>query len=132
MESLSSSGIRVLRYCHITDVALDQPKKESLASRFFGKREPGKESQDSAEATKTNTGENTETADPPKYSVEWFLLPKPENSAHLLEKLAFDMAKDVLKDCDEPIDSAVEKLIRKHFSVLQQQYKPKTFVYENG
>ncbi|EDO06000.1 SmORF protein [Babesia bovis T2Bo] len=77
-----------------TDVAKEQPKKESLDNRFPRKNE-----------------------EPPMYSVEWYLLPEPENRACLLEKLPFDVAKDVPEDCDEPIDSAVEKRIRKFFSL---------------
>nr|BAN64594.1 small open reading frame [Babesia bovis] len=101
-----------------TEVAQEQPKKEPFSSRFFGKNEePAAESQEILEPENADTKEDSETAGPPRYSVEWYLLPKLENRAQLLEKLPFDVAKDVPRDYDEPIDAALEKRIRKFFSL---------------
>ncbi|EDO05226.2 SmORF protein [Babesia bovis T2Bo] len=96
-----------------TDISQEQ-FKDLVESRFSVKvAEHGTESQNVLKPRETDT----EGEEPPMFSVEWYLLPKPENRACLLEKLPFDMAKDVPEDCDEPIDAALEKRIRKFFSL---------------
>ncbi|EDO05470.1 SmORF protein [Babesia bovis T2Bo] len=87
-----------------TEVAQEKPRKESLDSGFFHKND------------KPST-ELPEVEESPMCSVEWYLLPKPENRVCLLEKLPFDVAKDVPWDCDEPIEPSLEKRIRKFFSL---------------
>ncbi|EDO07800.1 SmORF protein [Babesia bovis T2Bo] len=97
-----------------TDVAQEQPKKESVVSGSFRK---GEESATKPHKLPERNKTYIDPEEPPMFSIEWYLLPKPENRAYLLEKLPFDVAKDVPEDCDEPIDPALEKRIRKFFSL---------------
>ncbi|EDO07002.1 SmORF protein [Babesia bovis T2Bo] len=90
-----------------TDVAKDQPKKESLVSRFFGKGEQ-------------RATEPQQVSDPPKYSVEWYLLPEPESRKELREELPYHFLLAVPEDCNQPILPVVEKRIRKFLSMTPQ------------
>ncbi|EDO06377.1 SmORF protein [Babesia bovis T2Bo] len=79
-----------------TDVSQEEPKKESLVSGFSGT-------------------EDEHGTEPPKFSLEWYLLPKPENRAALRYVLPRSLAKDVPEDYNKPIDPALGKVIRKYF-----------------
>nr|BAN64780.1 small open reading frame [Babesia bovis] len=99
-----------------TDVAQEQPKKESFVRRFFGKRE-----EPATKPVEVQRPENTETGEPAKFSVEWYLLPKPENREQLRDKLPLDVVICVPKDCNEPILPVIEKKIRDFFSLSEQE-----------
>ncbi|EDO06184.1 SmORF protein [Babesia bovis T2Bo] len=104
-----------------TEVAQEQPKKESFVSRFFGKNEKSAtKSHDVSEPTKIDTQKHSDTGHP-KYDVEWYLLPKPENRAALRGILSWFMARDVPEDCNVPISPKLEKRIREHFSWIEQK-----------
>ncbi|EDO07147.1 SmORF protein [Babesia bovis T2Bo] len=49
--------------------------------------------------------------------LQWFLLPKPENRAALLELLPSDVAALVSKDCNKPVTTIVENYIWKYFNL---------------
>ncbi|EDO05206.1 SmORF protein [Babesia bovis T2Bo] len=99
-----------------TDVAQEQPKKESFLGRFFGKKpEAATKRVEVQEKENSDSEEDIETGEPSNYSVEWYLLPKPLNRAILRYLLPSSLAKKVPEDCNEPIDSLVENEIRKHF-----------------
>ncbi|EDO06185.1 SmORF protein [Babesia bovis T2Bo] len=99
-----------------TEVAQEQPKKESFVSRFFGKNEKSAtKSHYISEPKKITTQENTDTAHLLMFPLEWYLLPYPINRKYLLKALPFDLAKKVPEDCNEPIDPKVEERIREFF-----------------
>ncbi|EDO07150.1 SmORF protein [Babesia bovis T2Bo] len=101
-----------------TDVAQEQPKKESFLSRFFGKKEStATKPVEEKEASSHNTQGYSDPNDPPKYSVEWYLLPKPENRAALRKALPSDIAEMVPKDYKRRIWSALEGCIIKFFKI---------------
>ncbi|EDO06097.1 SmORF protein [Babesia bovis T2Bo] len=96
------------------EVVPEQPKKESLGSGFSRKNEePSTKPVEVKETTKIETQDHSETTEPPKYSVEWYLLPKPESRAALRYFLPTVLANTVPKNCNEPILPVVEKRIRK-------------------
>nr|BAN64200.1 small open reading frame [Babesia bovis]BAN65124.1 small open reading frame [Babesia bovis] len=98
-----------------TDIAPEQPKKESFLSRFFGKNEKSAtKSHDVSEPTKIDTQKHSETG-LPKYDVEWYLLPKPENRAALRSFLPWYLSLSVPYDCNEAIETEVEQDIREYF-----------------
>ncbi|EDO05210.1 SmORF protein [Babesia bovis T2Bo] len=98
-----------------TDVAQEQPKKESFVSRFFGKKEEAKTQPVEVQQEEiTKAQENTDAEEPPKYSVEWYLLPKPQNRKHLRDKLPYDLAYFVQRNCNSPISPEVEREIREY------------------
>ncbi|EDO06732.1 SmORF protein [Babesia bovis T2Bo] len=108
-----------------TDVAQEQPKKESLVSRFFGKRDNfTTKSHEKAIPMKTKSQENTDKTDPPKYSLDWYLLPKPENRDALCYILPHDLLDALPEDCNEPIEPPLEKRIRERFSRIEKQQRP--------
>ncbi|EDO06631.1 SmORF protein [Babesia bovis T2Bo] len=101
-----------------SDVAQEQPKKESFLSRFFGKKEEAKtQPVEVQERDNTDGKEDIETGEPPRYSVEWHLLPKPENRAALRSFLPRSLSRKVPEDCNEPIGPKLEKQIRNYFSL---------------
>ncbi|EDO07001.1 SmORF protein [Babesia bovis T2Bo] len=101
-----------------TEVAQEKPKKKSLDSALSSKEdEPAVATQEATEPQNTDTEENTETVDPPMFSFEWFLLPKPENRGQLRGKLPWNLAIAVPKDYNKSIVPATEKRIRKFFSL---------------
>ncbi|EDO05604.1 SmORF protein [Babesia bovis T2Bo] len=99
-----------------TEVAQEQPKKESFLSRFFGKKEgPAAKTVDVKEPTKTDTQEHNDTRGLFMYDVEWLLESKPENRAALRKALPSDIAKDVPEDCNKRMWSGLEEYISKFF-----------------
>ncbi|EDO07699.1 SmORF protein [Babesia bovis T2Bo] len=102
-----------------TEVAQEQPKKESFLSRFFGKRdEPTTKPEEVSKSDNVETQENTDTDDPPMFTVEWYLLPKPENRKQLRERLPPKLADAVPENCKEAIDPSVVKDIRWLLEIL--------------
>ncbi|KAG6440195.1 hypothetical protein BBOV_I005105 [Babesia bovis T2Bo] len=84
-----------------TEVAQEQPKKDSVVRRFFGKNEKSAtKSHDISESTKIYTQKHSETGRP-KYDVECFL--------------PWLLSLSVPKDCNEPIETEVEQDIREYF-----------------
>ncbi|EDO07636.1 SmORF protein [Babesia bovis T2Bo] len=107
-----------------TEVAQEQPKKESFVSRFFGKKEePTTKPEEVSKSDNVETQEDTETEEPPKYSVEWFLLPKPENRKILRYRLPLELAQCVPKSCNKTILPVVEKRIREFFSLSEKDQR---------
>ncbi|EDO06630.1 SmORF protein [Babesia bovis T2Bo] len=105
-----------------TDVAQEQPKKEELKSGSLRKNgESTTKRQEVPEPTKTDTKEDTDPKGPSKFSVEWYLLPKPINRATLRDILPWNLQNSVPKDCNEPILPVIEKKIRKYFSWVEQK-----------
>ncbi|EDO05205.1 SmORF protein [Babesia bovis T2Bo] len=101
-----------------TEVAQEQPKKESFVSRFFGKRdETATKRVEVQEKENSDSEEDIETGEPSNYSVEWYLLPKPLNRATLRYRLPRDLYDVVPLDCNKPIAPEVEKRIRNYFSL---------------
>ncbi|EDO05209.1 SmORF protein [Babesia bovis T2Bo] len=104
-----------------TDVDQEQPKKESFVSRFFGKKEEAKTQPVEVQQEEiTKAQENTDAEEPPKFSVEWYLLPKPINRATLRDKLPWIIQNTIPRDCNQPIASKSEELIR--------EYIPRTYI----
>ncbi|EDO06370.2 SmORF protein [Babesia bovis T2Bo] len=63
------------------------------------------------------------------YSVDWYLLPEPENRTALRYMLPEDLAAKVPENCNEPIDPELEELIREHFTVIEKKQRPNRFWY---
>ncbi|EDO06096.1 SmORF protein [Babesia bovis T2Bo] len=99
------------------EVVPEQPKEQLDIGSLLKNEEPSTKPVEVKETTKIETQDHSETGEPPMFSVDWYLLPKPENREQLRDDLPFDMAKDVPEDCDEPIYPALEKRIRKFFSL---------------
>ncbi|EDO07151.1 SmORF protein [Babesia bovis T2Bo] len=96
-----------------TDVVQEQPKKDSVVSGSLRKNEES--------VAKPQEVSKSETDEPPMFSVEWYLLPKPLNRATLRYILPWTMILSVPEDCKKPILPAVEKRIRNHFSWVEKQ-----------
>ncbi|KAG6439994.1 hypothetical protein BBOV_III000695 [Babesia bovis T2Bo] len=95
-----------------TDVAQEQPKKEELISGISSK-----ENQNATEHVEVAEPTKIDTEDPPKYSVEWYLLPEPESRKELRKQLPWAIAISVPKDCNEPIAPEVEQRIMEFSSL---------------
>eukprot|EP00371_Babesia_bovis_P001919 XP_001610566.1 SmORF [Babesia bovis T2Bo] len=105
-----------------TDVAQEQPKKEELENGSLrNKEKPGTKPVEVKEATRITTKRNSDPNDPPMFSVEWYLLPKPLNRASLRERLPWFAQNTVPRDCNQPIAPPTEKYIRNHFSWVEKQ-----------
>ncbi|EDO05471.1 SmORF protein [Babesia bovis T2Bo] len=63
------------------------------------------------------------------YNVDWYLLSEPENRSALRYVLPEDLAAKVPEDCNEPISTELEELIREHFTVVEKKQRPNRFLY---
>ncbi|EDO07574.1 SmORF protein [Babesia bovis T2Bo] len=106
-----------------TEVAQEQPTQEGLDIGI-----PGKEYEQATELVKVPEQDNTDsekeiaTDEPPKYSVEWYLLPKPENRKQLCHDLPWYLFRLVPKNCKKPISTALMNQIRWYFSRRDLQW----------
>nr|BAN65328.1 small open reading frame [Babesia bovis] len=97
-----------------TDVAQEQPKKESVISGSLRKNEESDTKlQEAPKASNTDKG----TCGLPNYDVEWLLESKPENRAALRKALPSDIAKDVPEDYKKRMWSGLEEYIFKFFNI---------------
>ncbi|KAG6440165.1 SmORF protein [Babesia bovis T2Bo] len=97
-----------------TGVAQEQSKKESFVSTFISKGD--ETTTEPLEVPETQPGE------PPRYSVEWYLLPKPESRKELRKQLPWYLAKVVPEDCNVSITPQLGKRIRRYFSVCSVEW----------
>ncbi|EDO07801.1 SmORF protein [Babesia bovis T2Bo] len=105
-----------------TDVAQEQPKKESFLSRFFGKKdEAATEPMDMQKQENIESQEHINTTGPSNLSVEWLLLPRRENRRALTYLLPDDLASKVPMRYIKPLDSELEERIREFFSLSAKE-----------
>ncbi|EDO08745.1 SmORF protein [Babesia bovis T2Bo] len=101
-----------------TDVAQEQLTQDTLDGGFFCENgDIATESQEVVEGDNTDVEEQIETPEQPMYSVDSHLLPETESVSSLREELPSDMDKEVLKDCEEPLEPAGQRRIKKIFSL---------------
>ncbi|KAG6440017.1 SmORF protein [Babesia bovis T2Bo] len=106
-----------------TEVAQEQSTQEGLDKGVCSKeKEQATELVEVPEPTRIDTPKHADIVNPPKYSVEWYLLPKPQNRKYLRDKLPWHLYNAVPKDCNDPIDPLVEKEIREFFSVRSVEW----------
>ncbi|EDO05211.1 SmORF protein [Babesia bovis T2Bo] len=104
-----------------TEVAQEQPKEESLIGGFSNEKESTvSKPSEVKEATGTSTPGNSDPDEPPMFTVEWYLLPKPLNRATLRYMLPWNLQTAVPEDCKRPILPVVERQIRNYFSWLEK------------
>ncbi|EDO05609.1 SmORF protein [Babesia bovis T2Bo] len=109
-----------------TEVAQEQPKKESVVSGSLRKNdESTTKPVDLMLPTKIETQDHCETGEPSSLSLEWLLLPEPQSRKRLLDELPFDLAIDVSMDFNEPIKSKTRNRIRKFFSLSEKEQQAK-------
>nr|BAN66230.1 small open reading frame [Babesia bovis] len=105
-----------------TEVAQEQPKKESLDSGISSEEEQiATEAVEVREPDNTESQERTETTKPSPLSLEWLLLPRRENRTALTYLLPDDLASKVPMFGLKPIDPALEEEIRKFFSLSKEE-----------
>nr|BAN64801.1 small open reading frame [Babesia bovis] len=105
-----------------TDVAQEEPKKESLINGISTENSStASKDEEVKEATGTSTPGNSDPDEPPMFTVEWYLLPKPLNRASLIDRLPWNLQTAVPRDCNQPILPVVEKRIRDHLTWLEKK-----------